>query len=354
MSRRILIISRYQFGYHTDVYKWCLYLRKYYNVNIVTLDMGKTKMDIDNVNVHYVAGTDNRLLNGLFFVLVSIRYIFNFKGIIWIHHFPGCSIFKRIFPKKNYVLDIRSLSVSESKEYRDHLNKKIKKDSEFYDYVTVISEGVRKQLSLPKSKSDILPLGSDPFCENEKEYNSLKLIYVGSLTNRNILETVKGFSLFINKYPEIDIEYDIIGEGKDRIVINEFIASENLSNKVKTYGFIHHSELKPFFEKCNVGISYVPQTDYYDFQPPTKTFEYILSGLFTIATDTFANREIISNTNGFLIEDNAESFAKGLEYVWNKRKELNTIAIKKSLSEYCWESIVKKYMIPILDNRQRK
>ena len=354
MKPQILIISRYQFGYHTDVYKWCCYLRNSYNVDIVTLNAKRPKKDIENINIHYVPRTKNRMLNGLFFVICSIWYMLRFKGIIWIHHFPGCSIFKKIFPKKNFILDIRSLSVSQNKEYREQLNKKIKKDTETYDYVTVISEGVRKQLSLPESKSSILPLGSEPFCDNVKEYNSLKLIYVGSLTNRNILETVKGLVLFTNKHPDIDIKYDIIGDGEDSKVINEFIVSENLLDKVRTYGFIHHSELKPFFEKCNVGVSYVPQTDYYDFQPPTKTFEYILSGLYTIATNTFANREIISDINGCLVDDNAESFAKGLEYVWSKRKEFKTEKIKESLSEYSWESIVEKYMIPILDKRQRK
>lgn len=354
MKCQVLIISRYQFGYHTDVYKWCCYLRDYFSIDIVTLNAKKPQKNIDGINIHYVPRTRNRMLNGLTFVIFSIWYMLNFKGIIWIHHFPGCSIFKKIFPKKNFILDIRSLSVSENKEYREVLNKKIKKDTETYDYVTVISEGIRNQLSLLETKSAILPLGSDPFCDNVKKYDSLKLIYVGSLTNRNILETVKGLALFTSNHPEVEIEYDILGEGKDRKVINEFISRENLSDKVKTYGFVHHSELKPFFEKANVGISFVPQTDYYEFQPPTKTFEYILSGLYTIATNTFANKEIINDINGCLIDDNAEAFAKSLEYVWSKRKEFKTEIIKESLSEYRWESIVKKYMIPILENRQKR
>lgn len=39
---------------------------------------------------------------------------------------------------------------------------------------------------------------------------------------------------------------------------------------------------------------YVPITDYYEYQPPTKTFEYVLSGLLCLATATSSNKEVIT------------------------------------------------------------
>lgn len=39
-------------------------------------------------------------------------------------------------------------------------------------------------------------------------------------------------------------------------------------------------------------------TEYYDSQPPTKTFEYALSGLYVLATKTRENEKVITNDNG--------------------------------------------------------
>jgi len=42
---------------------------------------------------------------------------------------------------------------------------------------------------------------------------------------------------------------------------------------------------------------------YYDCQPATKTFEYILSGMVCIATSTYENKKLINNINGVLCND---------------------------------------------------
>ena len=77
--------------------------------------------------------------------------------------------------------------------------------------------------------------------------------------------------------------------------------TNKLENVCTTHGRIDYYKLKPFFDKCNVGVSYIPIRDYYQYQPPTKTFEYGLSGLVTIATETKSNQEVINNCNGILI-----------------------------------------------------
>jgi len=122
-----------------------------------------------------------------------------------------------------------------------------------------------------------------------------------------------------------------------------------MNNVITLYGRIPHFELQPFFDKCNIGVSYIPMTEYYEFQPPTETFEYILSGMVCIATDTNENRLLISKENGVLCEDNPESFANALDYVYYNRQNYNSETIRNSLKDYTWENIVNKYLIPILN-----
>ena len=60
-------------------------------------------------------------------------------------------------------------------------------------------------------------------------------------------------------------------------------------------------------------------TKFYDIQTPTKTFEYIISGLFCIATNTTANKNLINKDNGILCDDNATSFSNALMKLYKFR-----------------------------------
>lgn len=87
----------------------------------------------------------------------------------------------------------------------------------------------------------------------------------------------------------------------------------------------------------------MPITEYYQGQPPTKTYEYIKSGLFTIATATSANCKIITSENGFIIKDNASSFADGLDFVFKNRCKINSTKIRESLSNVNWSGIADEF-----------
>ena len=114
----------------------------------------------------------------------------------------------------------------------------------------------------------------------DKDFSKeIKLLYVGTLNGRNINQTIFGLSLFLENNPEIkNITYDIIGDG-DKNELSDFkvlIQQNNLNNIITLHGRIPHFQLKPFFDSCTVGLSYVPMTEYYEHQPVTKTYEYIL------------------------------------------------------------------------------
>ena len=62
------------------------------------------------------------------------------------------------------------------------------------------------------------------------------------------------------------------------------------------------------------------------------------------------NEDIINEDNGCLVEDNAESFAKGLEVLMGRIETINREDIKDSLSGAEWSEIVNKKLKPIIEN----
>jgi glycosyltransferase involved in cell wall biosynthesis len=347
--KKILIISREQFGYHTDVFKWCEYLRDEYNVEVITFD-GKPKVMLENVKVHYVSNSGNRTIRGLRYVLTCLWHILFFNGIILVCYFKECRILKRCFPWKKMLLDIRTLNVDSNEEIRKKEDALIKKATEQYDFVTIISDGTRKKIALSKVKSAILPLGADVVSTVDKNFDSIRMLYVGTLFNRDIHKTIQGLAIAIKNNNSLKIHYDIIGNspGGELLELQKLVKECGIEGYVTFHGYIQHSRLKDFFDKCNVGISFVPMTEFYEYQPVTKSFEYILSGLYTIGTATYCNKEIITDENGILINDTPESFAESIEYILQHISELDSKIIRNTLLDYQWQNVVNNYLKPVL------
>lgn len=348
--KNILFINREQFGTLTDSIKYCEHLNKQYQIEYLCFDKGNTKINIPNIRVTYIPYKGPFLLRGLTFIIASILKCIFFQGFIYIIYFPKCSIIRKVLSWKKMHIDIRTLSVFKEEEKRKIQNAEITKTVNLFKSASFISEGVRKQIAPSQNiKTYILPLGADIISYQDKKFDDLRLLYIGTLNNRDILQTVIGVGEFIKNNDGFSITYDIIGDGDEFYMINEYIKNHMLNNYIHLHGKLPYSKLKPFLDKCNIGISYIPITDYYEHQPPTKTYEYILSGLYCIATDTFSNRLIINEINGILIKDNADDFAKSLSSIRKIRTELNSGTIRNTLLEQQWKYIIKKYFIPIIE-----
>lgn len=350
--KKILFINNVQYGTLVDSLKWCEQIHDRYKITYICFDDNKPRIDTPDVNVIYVPRIGGKKVRGALFLSFSALYSFFFRGFIFVIYFDGFGLLKKMLPFKHLHLDIRSLAANKEDELRSKIDSQIVSAAKIYDSVSAISEGVIKKMSLTK-KVFLLPLGADVISETSKDFSYIKLLYVGTLSNRNIGETITGIKLFLEKHPDIKITYDIIGgdNGEGELEkLRKTINDAGLNNLIALHGAIPHNKLKPFFDKCNIGVSYVPITDYYQYQPPTKTFEYAFSGLATIATATEANKEVINDSNGVLIRDSAEEFCKGIELIL--KGTFNSNFIRNSVKEYSWENIVNEYLVPIIEQRK--
>lgn len=248
-------------------------------------------------------------------------------------------------------MDIRT-SFIEGKYKSKLLNKLLSIESRLFKKVSVISWGVADFLSLNKQNCCLLPLGGDgvPFCN--KTMDRISLLYVGTFYDRYIEKTIEGLYLFRKKNKDIEVEYTIIGMGTDeeKKKIFDAISNYKVSDIVHFVGEKRHEELIPYFKSHNIGVSYIPLTDYYDCQPPTKTFEYLLNTMVVLATPTSENRKVIDDTNGILLlGDSPDDFAVGMEKLLDKVDGFDFSEIYHNAMVYSWSNIVSKYLIPIVE-----
>jgi glycosyltransferase involved in cell wall biosynthesis len=346
-AKELVIICPKQFGYLSDYYYYCKYL-KGYNINFICKDQGLKKVETpDGTNVYY--------LSGRYFFVNASRRVLNLKlinAIYFIYYHKLCSLYAFVLPGKKKVLDIRTGEISENRIKKSVLNWLLKTESLFFDHTFIISESLRDYLNISLKNSKIVPLGAIEIGYSKRHFNELNLLYVGTFFNRDIHKTISGLGLFCAENPEIPVKYTIIGFGSEKdtkMLFDEIEKNEIIKNKIQIIGRLHHSELKEYFLESNIGVSFVPIVDYFKNQPPTKTFEYICSGLVCLATDTFENRKIINDKNGVLVNDNDFDFSKGLKQIWRNRNAFNSERIMNDAHKYHWDNIVTKQLQPALN-----
>ncbi len=360
--KKILIVSNNQFGYLIDTLKYCEYLGELYEIQIVCVDNGLPKVANENIRVHYIQN-NNKYSKRIKFAKITKEIVACFNpNLIFVDYFIGCSIIKLYLGNRfAYNLDIRTGAISKNVIARKTKNLILKLETSFFSNVSIISKHLQKHLKINRLSVHKLPLGADknilPHSLDIRGHvgEKLKLVYVGTLYERKIQQTIHGISIFMKKYnnKKVNITYDIIGYSKDpedEKIIGKYIVDLNLGDIVKYHGKLEYKRAMEFVSKADIGISYIPITEYFNFQPPTKTFEYLLSGVPCIATNTFENQQIINNTNGILIDDTAESFCEGLNNIISVLDDYSKEEIVDSVSDFTWENITLNNLNPYLKN----
>lgn len=352
---KLLIVYPNQFGYHTDSFKYCENLRETFDISYFCFDQDLSKVDIDGINIFYNPYKINKIARLARFYNNIINYTNNSPvDILFVIQFKFCFILGLFARARIKIIDYRTGDLSPNLLIRHLKNRIMWFDSLFYTHLCAISEGLRDILNLRKTKTFILPIGGDTLSTEKHSYEEMDLLYVGSFNGRNIHDTITGFATFLEKYKEssLSISYTIVGFGKDDDVnkIKTAIDKLKLGKKITILDRVKYTDLNQYFDRCNIGVAYIPKKPYYEHQPATKTFEYINSGLFTIATSTFENSKIINAHNGVLCDDSPESFAHSIETVYHKRGKINENEIRDSLKQFRWDNLIHSIFRPYLIN----
>jgi hypothetical protein len=349
----LLLINGAQFGYSAGHYHYCKYLKGEFNIHYVCYDRNLPKMELPHVKVTYIPfdKSKTRRLISFFKTARNISRSLN-PDVLYIVYFNFSVLLKLICIGKTKILDIRTGSLNNNALMRNLSNIFITFQSLFFKKIIILSESLRSKLGISAKKTLLLPLGAEIYFESEHDYKNMQLLYIGALDGREINKTISGLSIYLKKFPErrSEIAYTIIGFGSEEEIskITKSISDNNLVDIVKYEGRKNYTELEPYLKQANIGVSFVPITEFYNSQPPTKTFEYILNGLFTIATGTSENKLLIIETNGLICNDDEISFSNSLEAYQLVKHKLNSKAIRNSLMAFEWSKLVKTKLIPFI------
>lgn len=342
--KNIVFVNPGHFGSVTDTYFYCLHLKDRYNITYIGIHESDYSYPIiDGINLVHLDIKKKGIYRKIKFVKQVYRYIRdNDFDLIFINYFVFCSLLC-FLKNENKIVDIRSGKISTNKVSVKIFNSLLKLEVGFFPLVTCISGSLKEFLRLPIS-THILPLGGPDFPLIKKDFMDLRILYVGTLVQRNIHRTIYAFSNFLKTVSnKSDTVYTIIGYGSelDIKLILDAISEEGLESNVYFLGSIRYPELYNYFSSHNVGMSYIPITEHFNFQPPTKTFEYLLSGMCVLATGTVENRKVISNENGIVVGDTEIELFNGLKELYNSRLKYSSLLIQSQTHMFRWSEIVK-------------
>jgi glycosyltransferase involved in cell wall biosynthesis len=350
-KKKLLILSKSQFGYHTDTFKYCEYGREKFDITYVGWDYSRDQICMEGIIVKYINRNGSLVRRNIRLLSYFNNEIKKGFDLVFIDYTRGVSIIKFLNRNTRFIFDIRTLSVQNSWFKRVIYNLGLKIESLYFKNITVVSDGVAKQLRL--NKYHILPLGATPLSFQKKVKRGFNLLYVGTLQGRDILKCVKGFKEYLRRTNDLDAKFTIVGDSPDGELdeIKKYIVNNNISSQVVCTGRIPHSQLKQYYEEASVGVSFIPIKSYYNFQPPTKTFEYLLSGLPVIGTNTYENIKVLKNQKiSVLINDTEEDFENALSELKKDILKVNPDEIIKSARMYTWECIIKDNALPFFLN----
>ena len=323
-------------------------LRNEFKICYLCFDLGLPKVSLEKVHIFYLKHSKYKFINWL---NLSFNIIFNsYKGYnyMFMVYYKLCFL-TNIFSQTPIILDFRTGSLKDNYMLNLLDNYLMRIESIFFKKISIISDGLRKKINISKSKSFINPLGASVNSVLNKKFDNPKLFYIGTLYKREISKTITGVYLFLKQHPNYKnkLTYDIVGYGKEstEAKIIDLINKYKLSDNIKFHGRKKHNQCKLYFDECNIGVSFIPMTHYFDYQPPTKTFEYLFSGMACIATSTYENSKIINDLNGILTKDNAESFSENLFKLLKNFSNYNSNEIRKSVLDHSWSKISNRLKI---------
>ena len=352
----ILILNHDQFGYKAGYYHYSKHLTAMgHKVVFLCRDKGLPRMQMPEVDVYYAEAR-----GGVKWRLEFIRKIRELKclyrfDVALCPHFKGCSLIRLALGSIPTVADVRSGYVIGNKIKRKVYDALLKIEVRCFNSIMVLGDPLAKKLGL-KNYGNV-SLGAEAISDANRNFNEMKLLYVGTLDNRNISKTIDGVYKFLVRNQQVTLTYDIIGFGseEEERKVYQTIIERGLSSQVKFHGRVNYDNLKPYFDKATIGVAFVPMTEYYDCQPATKIYEYALSGIYSIATNTTSNKELINVNNGMLCDDNSDSFAEVLnKYYLCDKTAFDVGKIKETMREYEWRRVVSQQLVPILETASKK
>jgi colanic acid/amylovoran biosynthesis glycosyltransferase len=222
--------------------------------------------------------------------------------------------------------------------------------------IIVISELAKKDLldlGCPSQKIIVHPMGVDPklfsFQSKKDHKKGIDLAVIGRFVPKKGLDvSIKAFFLIKNKYPNLNIRLNIVGDGLLRPELQNLVINLNLQESVKFWGKLNQLEVKKILKKTDILLcSSVTDIAGKREGLPVVLIEASLSGIPIVATNHASISEIalINRSIVIVTEGSVNSFANGIERI------INNYDFYVKLSRDDYKKVKEKYSIQKLGEK---
>lgn len=362
---KILIIGLNQLP-HRFLSNICKYLSGSFDITIISPDEGQDKLtDSNYTSVWLNVGIPNssfrlakrwQTLIRILRINVAIKkYVYGKSYDIIYFWDQTWAFLTTLFlgGRRKYVMQMFAPGVHNNQWKNKRHDLQVKFNTLFFKHIFIGSDEVRRIFSLPRKKTFTIGVGADSIQYCDRVFNSIHLVYLGTLSNRYVHETVTGFvKFYLSNRSKIDMSYTIIGGGTTKAVndLEESIKFIPAEVPVRYLGWLEETELLDVFNNCNIGVAYNRITPYYTNNISTKLYEYLLSGMPVIAVKNNSMLNAINDSNGVLIDDSPEGFAQGLEIMLDRLGTYDSRAIANTAAAYSVKKVVEDRMIPFFNS----
>ena len=230
----------------------------------------------------------------------------------------------------------------------------------------------------------VMPIGEhmeEDLKRNGCEKNHISLIYMG--VDRSFVSSAKTGDISrisSGKPPRLDIIYTgTVSKDRGRDIMLEALSEVNknlykirltivgadpfqmeccrkkavqlgICDNLDIKGRVPGSEIPALLHNADIGICIWDNKPFWQFNPPTKLFEYLVAGLPVLASNIRTHTLYIKNwENGLIFDYNSHSLAQALNDLWDMRERLpsmreNAISWSK---KYLWENINPQFISAI-------
>lgn len=193
-----------------------------------------------------------------------------------------------------------------------------------------------------KKEIDIIPNGVDinEFKPDKNTTDKIRIISTSRFTKRKgIIYLLEAFKNICKKYKNITLS--LIGQGDLEQDFRKYVKKHNIKNRVFFLGLIPHEKIHTEYKKADIFV--LPS---FNEGMSNSLLEALATGLAIISTDTGGAKDLIDDTNGFIVKKgDVKDIEKVLiSLVANKEKlnKMKTYSRQKALS-ISWEKVANEY-----------
>ena len=180
-----------------------------------------------------------------------------------------------------------------------------------------------------------------------KTNDPVQLIYVGSVQKDRGRDVMLEAIAAVNQHEKI-AHLTIVGASHEQYqYCHTALIKLRITNSVTIHGKVAGYMIPGFMQQADAGLCLWQDLAWYQFNPPTKLFEYLVAGLPVLASNIRTHTQYIEDGfNGIIFEYDSANLARAIQTIWQRREELLQMKTRTSQasSVYLWKNIELNFL----------